>query len=415
MNVLISAYACEPNLGSEPGIGWNWALQAARDHKVWVLTREENPGMIEAELAKNPQPNLNFIFHDLPKWAEILTRNSLGFQLHYLLWQLTAIRIVRSFHRKNGFNLVHHVTFGTIRFPSPLAWLDLPFIWGPVAGGEEAPRRLLSTFDRRARLWEELRLLSNRFSRWDPLVRYTAGRAAAIVAVTNDTLLRLHKNDREKACVIPAIGVDSLKTEPSESSYGRDNSDGGVRPIQLVFVGRLLDWKGVHLGLNALAIARSHGALVELVVAGDGPARSRLEALSDSLGLRDIVTFRGSVPRNEVLDLLWQSDIMLFPSMHDSGGFAVLEAMEARLPVICLDLGGPAVSVTNDTGIRIPARGPDQVISDLADAIERLAGDTELRIQMGAAGRKRVESVYTWSTKGVEINALYQRVIAADM
>lgn len=408
MKVLISAYACEPNMGSELGIGWNWALQAAREHEVWVLTREENPGEIEGELARNPQPNLRFIFHDLPRWAEMLTRNSVGIQLYYLLWQLTAIKVVKSHHRRIGFDLVHHVTYGTIRFPSPLAWLNVPFIWGPIAGGEEAPRALLSTFDLRARIWEELRLLNNRLSRWDPLVRYTSSRATAIVAVTEETRLRVSTGHRHKAHVIPAIGMDEPESETIIDSVRISAKDNGDCPLKLIYVGRLLDWKGVHLGLHAMAATRSRGISTEMTILGDGPARSRLENLCGSLGLDDVVRFEGNVPRNSALDLLVQSSVMIFPSMHDSGGFAVLEAMQAELPVVCLDLGGPALAVTDETGIRISAHKVEQVVSDLAAAIELLARDSDMRIQMGRAGRERVRSEYAWSKKGNEINALYQ-------
>ena len=90
MKVLMSAYACEPGKGSEPAVGWNWALQAARRHEVWVLTRGNNREAIEAELAESPVGNLHFVYHDLPRWASFWKRGGRGLHLYYLLWQLTA-------------------------------------------------------------------------------------------------------------------------------------------------------------------------------------------------------------------------------------------------------------------------------------------------------------------------------------
>ena len=68
MRVLVSAYACEPGKGSEPGVGWNWARMIAQDHETWVLTRSNNRAPIEAALAADPQPNLRFIYVAPPRW-----------------------------------------------------------------------------------------------------------------------------------------------------------------------------------------------------------------------------------------------------------------------------------------------------------------------------------------------------------
>lgn len=83
-NILISAYGCEPDKGSEPGAGWNWAVEVAKRHKVTVLTRANNRCSIEKELQVNPRPNMSFIYYDLPesikkykkgqKWCPALLR-----------------------------------------------------------------------------------------------------------------------------------------------------------------------------------------------------------------------------------------------------------------------------------------------------------------------------------------------------
>ena len=66
LKVLMSAYACEPGRGSEPGVGWVVASEMARYHDVWVITRPNHRPFIEAELARNPQPDLHFVYWDLP-------------------------------------------------------------------------------------------------------------------------------------------------------------------------------------------------------------------------------------------------------------------------------------------------------------------------------------------------------------
>jgi hypothetical protein len=78
LKVLISAYACEPHKGSEPGVGWNWAKQIAKFAEVWVITRANNREVIEEELKRSPEPNLHFIYVDLPKWMRFWKKKQRG-------------------------------------------------------------------------------------------------------------------------------------------------------------------------------------------------------------------------------------------------------------------------------------------------------------------------------------------------
>jgi glycosyltransferase involved in cell wall biosynthesis len=145
-------------------------------------------------------------------------------------------------------------------------------------------------------------------------------------------------------------------------------------------------------------------------VAGDGPERESLEALARELGIQDRVDFLGRVPRPRVLELCRSHDAFIFPSLHDSGGIAVLEAMYLGLPVVCLDLGGPAVSV-DDAGIRIKCENSDQVVADLARAIERLTTEPELRERLIKAARQRVIDHYDWDHKASYIAELYETAL----
>ena len=146
MKVLISAYACEPGKGSEPGIGWNVVRQAARFHSVWVLTQEEGNKGIKDALANEVFASVQFVFLDLPAWALFWKKGRRGAQIHYYLWQLAAYFTARGLYRKVGFDLIHHVTFGRYWMPSFLGLLPVPFIWGPVGGWRVCTCRLLVVF-----------------------------------------------------------------------------------------------------------------------------------------------------------------------------------------------------------------------------------------------------------------------------
>lgn len=87
-----------------------------------------------------------------------------------------------------------------------------------------------------------------------------------------------------------------------------------------------------------------------------------------------------------------------------------LEAMAAGRPVICLDLGGPAVQVTEETGFKIKANTPEQAVSDIAQAMTYLASNPEVRLCMGKAGQKRVKETFSWERKGRQLTQLYEEI-----
>src|SRR3972149_5773526 len=108
--VLISAYTCEPGRGSEPGVGWNAAREAARYHDVWVVTRAHHRWAIEDELRRRPIPNLRVVDYELPRITRRWAPQEWGVQLHYYLWQVGVLSLVRRLHRDIRFDVAHHVT-----------------------------------------------------------------------------------------------------------------------------------------------------------------------------------------------------------------------------------------------------------------------------------------------------------------
>jgi len=409
LKVLLSAYACEPGKGSEPGVGWNWARQIARFHEVWVITRANNRERIENALAKDPLPNAHFIYFDLPRWTRFWKRGQRGVHLYYYLWQLGAYFVARKWHQRVGFDIGHHVTFVNYWLPSFLALLPIPYIWGPVGGGESAPRAFRSTFSLRGRIYELGRDLARWLGELDPLVRRTARQASLGLATTEETAKRM----RLLGCPrVEVLSEAALAEEEIEELGSRPLRT--APPFRVLSLGRLLHLKGFHLGLEAFAEFQRAFPESECWIVGDGPERKRLEGLAHRLGLDGKVRFWGAVARARALELLAECDVLPHPSLHDSGGWVCLEAMAAGRPVICLDLGGPSLQVTEETGIKVPAISPEQAVRDLAAATHKLATDPELRARMGKAGRQRIQDDFSWDKKGDLIDQMYLTVTTGD-
>ncbi len=392
MRILLSAYACEPGKGSEPAVGWHWGLELARlGHTVWVLTRANNQPVIEAALAGQPPASCpRFLYYDLPAWARWWKKGRRGVHLYYLLWQWGAYRLARKVHARTRFHLVHHVTFVSVHQPSFMGNLGIPFVFGPVAGGETAPWRLRLGYGVRGWIIDGLRDLSNLLIRIDPLMRRTFRQARLIFVTSEQTRACLPRRHWVKTRVQLAIGSAGAAVPTSSDTSPVQVRGSGLR---LLYVGHFLYLKGMHLGLPAFAgLLESHPD-ARLTLVGDGPEERRWRTLAAAMGVDRNIEWLPWLPQDDLLKIYARHDVLLFPSLRDSGGMVVLEALSHGLPVVCLDLGGPGVIVDETCGrvVSTPGKASAAVVSGLAEALTALADDPAVmtRLSRGTGARAR--------------------------
>lgn len=389
MKLLVSAYACEPGKGSEPAVGWN-LVQALvrRGYQVHVITRSSNREAIESDPAARHSA-LTFHYYDLSSRARAWKRRRGGIYLYYLLWQWGAYRLAARLHAVERFDHVHHVTFASYRQPSFMGRLGIPFIFGPVGGGETMPAALRRSLPLRNRTAEWIRNLGNALIGFDPLMRSTFARAQIIACTTAETMARIPARFRTKCVVQPAIGIDE-----SDIHASWDEEPPAPR---FLFVGRLLYWKGLHLAIRAMAQVRDSLPDARLKIIGTGEDRAWLESEARESGVRDLLEWVPSKPHAEIAGEYRKSHALVFPSLHDSGGMVVLEALASGLPVVCLDLGGPGTIATQDCAVIIAARrsGEAAIVDALAQAMIRLATDAGFRARLAAIAVDRASEL-TW-------------------
>jgi len=407
LRILLSAYACEPERGSEPGIGWQWATRLAQcGHDVCVITRANNEPSIRKAMAAHPIPTLHFEYFDLPRWLSFWKRGGRGVQLYYFLWQLTTFPLALRLHRRKRFDVVHHLTFGVFRHPSCLAFLDAPFVFGPVGGGEFAPRSLRKGLSAGARLRESLRDLANAYAKVDPLLRSVFKRATKILCKTEETRNCVPQTYRGQCEVFLEIGTDQVanSARPTSWSVKRETA---ATDLRVMYVGRLVYLKGLHLALPAFARLLERHPASRFTVVGSGPEEPALRRLSEQLGIAHAVDWIAWLPRAEVLELYPRHDVFLFASLHDSSGNAVLEAMTAGVPVVCLKRGGPATIVDAFSGIGVDAVQPALAIQQLGDALNLLASNGSLRTHLARGAHARANNYFSWRNQIDRMNALY--------
>ena len=371
MKILLSAYACNPKGGGEARLGWRWAWELARrGHEVWVLLREDVMEDVAFHLAQHGKPaNLHLSYLECRAVLPLQRALRARFRyVYYYFWQWSAYRRALELQRTQRFDLVHHVTWVQYRAPSFLGRLGVPFVFGPVAGGENTPRRLRAVLGFRQRMLEGVRDAWTILAMLDPMLRRTLREAARVLVTTPETLNALPPAARGKARIQLAIAHQA-----DEGGAVRPASARGAR--HFLFVGRFLGWKGMALGIRAFRALLVDVPDARLTMVGDGPARAGWRRLAESLGVSDRIEWIDWLPHDRLGELYQRHDVLLFPSLHDSGGLVVLEAMTHGLPVVCLKLGGPGVIVDDCCGIAVDAaeRSADAVIDGLRGAMLRLA------------------------------------------
>ncbi len=368
MKLLISTYACSPLHGSEHAVGWNWTTEAHRlGHEVWALASPVNRTAIETECQNSPDlKGIRWIFPEVAGWPLRAGSEPKWERTYNLLWQLAALRHAIGLKRQVKFDIVHHLTWGGVRAPTFLGSLGLPLIIGPIGGGETTPRRLRDGFHLKAKLTEWLRDVSNLTVSINPIIGGGLYKASAIFVRTPETRQLLPAALRKKTRIFMELSLGRLQIGMPRAP--------SCRPPRLLFVGRLLYWKGVHIAIRAFEQLREHMPDAKLTIVGSGPEESRMRAQALAFDVAHDVEFIPWLPRDKIFDLYESHDLLVFPSLHDSGGTVVLEAMSRGLPVICLDLGGPPNIVMPGGGVVVATKDLNtaQVAASMAREIREL-------------------------------------------
>ncbi len=406
MKVLLSAYACEPGGGSETGKGWYFAEALARyGCDVVVLTcGSHHRKKIEAHRANHGlPPNLDFVWHDVPGWRGPGYEQARHIRQHYLAWQITARRTVARLLDERSFDVIHHLTWTVLRWPSFLGGLGPRFVFGPVGGGEVAPHPLRASLPDSGRHSERIRDAINFASRFDPMVRGCLKRADAILVTDDATARHVPTRLRDKTFVVADIfAPEGIVTAPPAR-------DDGAGPA-LLFAGRLESWKGPQLAVGALAELRQRLPGARLSIAGSGPDEHFIRQEARRLGMDGCVTFLGQVPHAQMASVYAAHDVLLYPSLHDSGPHVIGEALAHGLPVVCLDLGGPGVAIDESCGAVVRTAGLDvaAVCSGLVAAVVELVDQPD-RLQERRRGAQARARRFTYAARVADmVDSYYQ-------
>ena len=388
-------------------MAWNIVKRLGQLHRLWVLTAAQNRALLKAALEKEPLPNVEFVYVDLPGWLHALLRHQGAIQFYAYLWQWKAYLVARKLHRQVRFDAFHQLSYDNDWMASFIgALLPVPYFRGPCGGAHRIPRAFLKEFPLANRLAEKGREKGQWLFRHDPFFIASHRRARAILVGNREAWEALPRPWRQKAQLVSVSGV------PTELMALAPPARGISEGFHVLSAGRLVRIKGFDLAIKAFGnFARQHPD-AQFTIVGEGPELARLQGLTRTLGLERQVRFEGWMAREQLFTRMASCDVFLFPSLRDGGGLVVVEAMAAGKAVICLDLGGPGLHVTDQCGIKVTPRSPEQAVTEMAAALERLYNDRELGVRMGKAARQRVEQVYDWDRVSERVLEMYHAALA---
>lgn len=399
--ILLSAYSCDPFKASEAAVGWQVAIEMGRYCDVWAVVRAKYKDRI---LSADGAERVCWVFYDLPQWV-VRVKEKLGIVYpYYLLWQIGSRKTMYRVARENDIQLVHHVTFGTALLPTLSKLRGYPFVWGPVGGLMAVPRAYWKLFSIKSRLKECVRVLQEAIARFGfiPLLKSSD----TVLTVSPTSLRKLPLKLQDRGRVFSQVGL----TESTWRELAPHEELASEQPFTVMMVGRMLAWKGFVLGIEAFSVWLRNNRSGRLKIVGDGPENGKIRSTVDRLGITGSVDFCGKLSRDEYYRAVRDSDVLLFPSLHEPGAFVIVEAMAAGKPVVCLSGGEPATEVTEETGICVELASPSETISELAKALGRLSGDLGRCKALGLAGRKRAES-YIWSNRLKGLLPIYKDLL----
>lgn len=410
MRILASVYACSPYDGSERAVGWNWLKELNKHYEITALTSHVYKKDIEDYLSKNTgeMENVQFIYIDVPH-----TTWHIGYKLerlYYILWQNQALKVAKELVKKKHYDLVHHITYVTCILPTKMYKLGIPFLYGPVSGGENTPAIIGYPMSKKSKIVEYIRSGAQIFFRATPNFRKTMNQADMILVTTEETKLIIPKKYHNKVRIFQSIGLTQEIFYPEPKSKP-------IRIPRFLMAGRMLYWKGFEMGIEAFIKALKSGFQGQLVILGDTEENIAYETHKRHLRqlcgkyLDKEIIFVPKVEHSRMKDFYDGFDVLINCSLRDSGCFIVMEAMSRGLPVIVVDTGGPRVNTTNKTAIKIVPAPMNQMIDQISNAIIDLGANKKKREVMGKMARRYAFENFLLDKRTQKMCEYYDEVI----
>lgn len=407
LTILINAYACGPNRGSEPGMAWNWCCHLAKHCELHIITEGEFRDDIERVLPTMEYGH-NMHFYYLPVSEKIRrmcwNQGDWRFYYYYAKWQKRALAEARRIIDSTHIDVMHQLNMIGFREPGRL-WKtkDIPFVWGPIDAKEGFPMAYAKDASFKTQLFLRVKNLITLYQlRYSSLVCHATKRADAIIAASSNSATSLQKHKKRKAFLLNETGcrVDLGLVVPTFEN----------EKFHLLWVGKLDFRKQLKLALQTIARLEHQNTLLH-IVGGTAEEEAPFKQYAQELDIDSQCIWHQKVPHSEVQKLMQQSDLFFFTSVAEGTPHVVLESIANGLPVLCFDTCGHGDCIDSTVGIKIPLTNPKQSVKEFAEKIDHLYHHRE-ELQRMSEGCRAKQQELSWEKKAEQMVEIYQKAIA---
>lgn len=404
--ILISAYACEPGKGSEPGVGWNWVKEISKYYDIWLLTCEDDStANLRAYIVKNPQyTNIKIIGIVRRRFGEKIWGHF--YYLTYYLWQRKAYKEAVVLNKEIKFDAVHQLNMIGFREPGFLWKLNLPTLWGPVGGHNLFPWKYIYSMGLRGGIRHLVRNILN-------ILQMNLSHRVKMAMRASNIIISATSADQQKILMIHKRNSILLHETGCERSTFKiiPRIFKNKRKLNIVWSGQFQEGKALNIALKTLHIIekRSPGS-VEMQILGTGPLLKNWRALAKTLEIEHLLYWHGHLPLNEALEIMGSADILFFTSLAEATSTVVMEALQNGLPVLCHDTCGFGDVIDSTCGIKIPVISLGKSILYFSTEIFNIINNPEI-INILSRGAIQKSKFYLWDIKGNKIKNIYGELL----
>ena len=410
LRVLVNAYACSPEMGSEPGMGWNWCVHLAKYCELHIITEGEFRDKIERTVQTLAQ-GANMHFYYLPVTEKVRrmcwNQGDWRFYYYYRQWQKRALEKGMEICASQHIDVIHQLNMIGFREPGYLWQIsrvnDIPFVWGPIGGLKQFPMAYakggswkMSAFLKLKNFLNIWQLKHNR--RVDNAMR----QATLLVSSIPESYFAIKKYKGLESVVIPETGTFSCDETSIASKRLKTDC------LTILWVGKFDFRKRLDLAIKIMSLAVNANLNIMLKVFGSGNEKQNktAESLACQMGIEKHIEWMGNCPNSQVKEEMRKADLFLFTSVSEDTSTVVLEAISNHLPVLCFDTCGMSAVITDNIGYKVPLTTPEQSVKDFAEKIEYLYHHREVLVRMSENCQKRVEEL-SWDNKAKRMYELY--------
>lgn len=412
MKVLINAYACRPNSGSEAGMAWNWIVGlVGYQVEAFVITEGEWRDEIQATLPQIPNHDL-IHFYYCPVTNKIRemcwNQGDYRFYYYYSKWQKRVLGIAENIVARHKIDIVHQLNMIGFREPGYLWRIKgIPYVWGPIGGMNIVPLQYLakSPFKVRLKYFFKNEVTKIQY-KYHPRVLKAIERSSVLITANRFSYDVLMKRHPEKSIVKINEAGCTINIGPAAKSFK-------CSEFNILWVGRFIPTKLMELTLDVISALKDlHGLKLHVIgKAFSDEETQRYHQMANDKGVGGLCQWHSWVSHDEVQVMMQQSDIFFFPSVVEGTPHVVLEAIANHLPVVCFNTCGQADAVDDTVGIKIPLGKPEESVRLFANTLRDLYHDRQLlaKLSDGCAERKKILS---WNRKIEELMTIYKEITA---